>query len=113
MTLAEHHCRDGAAALDEASTVALLDQVPAWTIADGTLLRRYRFPNWQASLDFVNAISDMVEQQNHHPLLTMTFTSCELGFTTHSTGNALSLNDFICAARADAIYQTGLPGNTP
>ncbi len=110
MTLAAQHCRDGAPALDDAAIASLLADVPAWRVADGALRRSYRFPNWQASLDFVNAVSNMVEQENHHPLLTMTYTSCELGFITHSAGNALSLNDFICAARADAIYQTGSPG---
>ena len=111
MRLSEQQCSDGACALDAASIAALHAEVPGWTIDEVTLRRTYRFPNWQASLDFVNAVSNMVEQQNHHPLLTMTYTSCELGFTTHSAGNALSLNDFICAARADAIYQTGLPGS--
>ena len=111
MRLTEQHCTDGAGALDAANIAELHAEVPAWTIDGVTLRRSYRFPNWHASLDFVNAVSNMVEQQNHHPLLTMTYTSCELGFTTHSAGNALSLNDFICAARADAIYQTGLPGS--
>ncbi|MDB5962713.1 MAG: hypothetical protein JWP59_4007 [Massilia sp.] len=111
MMLGEQHCSDRAPALDAAAITSLQAQVPAWSIAEHALRRTYRFPNWHASLDFVNAVSNMVEQENHHPLLTMTYTSCELDFTTHSAGNALSLNDFICAARADAIYQTGLPGS--
>jgi len=113
MSLTEQHCVDGAGPLDAERIAELQQQVPAWRVSDRTLRRSYRFPNWQASIDFVNAVSNMVEQENHHPLLTMTFTSCELGFTTHSAGNALSINDFICAARADAIYQTGLPGSAP
>jgi 4a-hydroxytetrahydrobiopterin dehydratase len=32
---------------------------------------------------------------------------CTVAYTTHSAGGALSDNDFICAARADAIYLQG------
>jgi 4a-hydroxytetrahydrobiopterin dehydratase len=103
--IAGQHCVDGAPALDEAAIAGAMADVPEWRIEQAALVRRYSFPNWQASLAFVNAVSSMVEQENHHPLLTMTYTSCELRFTTHSAGNALSLNDFICAARADVLYE--------
>ena len=103
--IAAEQCVDGASALAASDIARLAGQVPDWSVADHTLLRRYRFANWQAGLAFVNAVSAMVEQQNHHPLLTMTYTYCELAFTTHSAGNTLTRNDFICAARADALYQ--------
>ncbi len=103
--IAQQDCIDGAPALDAAAIADLLLEVPGWRVVDAALVRRYKLKNWQASLAFVNAISLMVEQQNHHPLLTMTYTYCELAFTTHSAGNVLSLNDFICAARADAVYR--------
>jgi len=104
MSLLTTQSTDGAPALDEASITALLPQVPAWSATDATLRRRFTFPNWQAGLAFANAVSVMIEQQNHHPVLTLAYTSCELAFTTHSAGHQISLNDFICAARADAIY---------
>jgi 4a-hydroxytetrahydrobiopterin dehydratase len=103
--IGDQHCVDGAAALDGAAIAALLADVPDWRVAGQSLIRRYKFANWQAGLAFVNTVSTMVEQQNHHPLLTMTYTYCELAFTTHSAGSTLSLNDFLCAARADALYQ--------
>lgn len=112
MSLAEHDCIAGAPALDGAALAALLPQLPAWHVVDHALQRRYRLADWQAGLAFVNAISAMVEQQNHHPILTMRYTSCDLSFTTDSAGQRLTLNDFICAARADALYAS-LAGARP
>jgi 4a-hydroxytetrahydrobiopterin dehydratase len=104
MSLITEHCIDGAPALDEASVTALLSQVPAWSATGATLRRSFAFRDWNAGLAFTNAVSSMVEQQNHHPVLTLSYRACELAFTTHSAGHQISLNDFICAARADAIY---------
>lgn len=102
---AAEKCVDGAPALGAAAIDALLPQVPQWQVDAATLVRRYTFANWQAALAFANAAGAMVEQQNHHPVLTMSYTYCELRFTTHSAGNTVTRNDFICAARADALYQ--------
>ena len=41
---------------------------------------------------------------SHHPELLVTYKACRVSYTTHSAGGAVSLNDFVCAARADAIY---------
>ena len=103
--MAAEHCVDGAAALDAAAIAVLLAELPQWRVIDNALLRRYPCANWQAGLAFVNAVSAMVEQQNHHPVLTMSYTYCELRFTTHSAGNTVTRNDFICAARADALFE--------
>ena len=104
MSLLTAQSADRAPALDEASITALLPEIPAWSATDATLRRRFAFPNWEAGLAFANAVSTMIEAQNHHPVLTLSYTACELAFTTHSAGHQISLNDFICAARADAIY---------
>ena len=103
--MAAEHCVDGAAALDTAAINTLLAELPQWRVEHHELLRRYPFANWQAGLAFANAVSAMVEQQNHHPILSMSYTFCELRFTTHSAGNTLTRNDFICAARADALFE--------
>jgi 4a-hydroxytetrahydrobiopterin dehydratase len=104
MSLTTQHCIDGAPALDEASITALLPQIPDWSATGATLRRSFAFKDWGEGLAFANAVSGMVAQQNHHPVLTLSYRTCELAFTTHSAGHQISLNDFICAARADAIY---------
>ena len=107
--LSDQHCIHGAAALDPATVQARLLDVPEWQAIDGSIARDYSFPNYRATIAFVNAIAAMAEEQNHHPEMTVGYRRCTVAYTTHSAGGALSDNDFICAARADAIYVQG-PG---
>jgi 4a-hydroxytetrahydrobiopterin dehydratase len=107
MNLLERHCIHGAPALDPQAIPALLAQVPGWQAIDGTIARDYSFADYRATIAFVNAVAAMAEQQNHHPELTVGYRRCTVAYTTHSAGGALSENDFICAARIDALYAQG------
>lgn len=107
MTLLDQHCTHGAPALDTATIQARLREVPEWQATDGIIAREFTFANYGATIAFVNAIAAMAEQQNHHPEMTVGYRRCTVAYTTHSAGGALSENDFICAARADAIYVQG------
>lgn len=104
MTFLDQHCIHGAPALDPAAIRARLAEVPAWQAIDGSIAREYRFPDYRATIAFVNAVASMAEAENHHPELTVAWRRCTVAYTTHSAGGALSDNDFICAAKADALY---------
>ncbi len=104
MSLNDQHCIHGAAALDPATIMARLAEVPEWQAVDGSIARDYTFGSYRATIAFVNAIAGMAEDQNHHPEMTVGYRRCTLAYTTHSAANALSENDFICAAKADALY---------
>jgi 4a-hydroxytetrahydrobiopterin dehydratase len=104
MKLLDQHCIHGAPALDPATIRARLLDVPVWQAIDGTIARDYTFADYRATIAFVNAVAGMAEDQNHHPEMTVGYRRCTVAYTTHSAGGALSENDFICAARADAIY---------
>ena len=103
MNLADQQCRHAVAALDAPAIDALLPQVPGWTLEDGKLRRSFAFRDYHQTIDFVNHLAEMVHQQDHHPELTVTYNRCVVRFNTHSVGG-ISANDFICAARASAIY---------
>jgi len=104
MSLLDQHCTHGAAALDPDLIRARLGEVPAWQAIDGTIAREYAFPDYRATIVFVNAVAGMAEAENHHPDMTVGYRRCLLAYTTHSAGGALTDNDFICAAKADALY---------
>ena len=40
--------------------------------------------------------------EDHHPDLVVSYSRCVVRFNTHSVGG-ISINDFICAAKADAL----------
>jgi 4a-hydroxytetrahydrobiopterin dehydratase len=102
--LLERHAAHGAPALDDASVEALMPSVPDWRIDGNHLVREFTFRDYHETIAFVNALAWMVHREDHHPVLSVAYRSCTTSWTTHSAGNRLSENDFICAAKADAIY---------
>jgi 4a-hydroxytetrahydrobiopterin dehydratase len=104
MNLWEHNCVDGATALNEAAIAALLTQVPNYRRQGDMIVAEYDFPDWKHTFAFATAVSAMVEKQNHHPDLAMGYFYCELTFTTHSADDNLTMNDFICASRANVLF---------
>jgi 4a-hydroxytetrahydrobiopterin dehydratase len=82
----------------------LLAQVPGWQVDGGRLVREYLFRDYHETIEFVNALAFMVHREDHHPDLHVAYRRCTASWTTHSAGHRVSENDFICAAKADAIY---------
>ncbi|HOX88516.1 MAG TPA: 4a-hydroxytetrahydrobiopterin dehydratase [Burkholderiaceae bacterium] len=102
------HCRplEGSAALDASAVQAQLGVLPAWRLHDGALERSYALRNYHETIAFVNALAWIVHAEDHHPDLAVSYARCTVRFNTHSVGG-ISLNDFICAAKADAVYAAG------
>jgi 4a-hydroxytetrahydrobiopterin dehydratase len=83
----------------------LLDQLHrGWQLdTESRFIRReYRFRNFQHTMGFVNAIAWIANTADHHPDLEVGYDYCNVRFTTHAIAG-LSENDFICAARIDAL----------
>ena len=98
------HCRPTTAALDGAEAARLLSLLPGWAIDHGRLLRSYTFKNYYHTMTFVNALAYLSHNEDHHPEMTVSYNTCIVRYDTHSA-HGLSNNDFICAAKADALYQ--------
>jgi 4a-hydroxytetrahydrobiopterin dehydratase len=104
MKLEQRHCTRQGVTLDEAAIATLLHEVPGWSVADNVLARTFTLPDYRATIAFVNAVATLAEHEDHHPEMTVGYTTCRVSWTTHSAGSALSDNDFICAAKANALY---------
>jgi 4a-hydroxytetrahydrobiopterin dehydratase len=83
---------------------ALNAQVPEWSVVeDGqAITRTFRFPDYYRTMAFVNALAYVAHEQDHHPDLGVHYDRCVVRYSTHDVGG-LSDNDFICAAKADAL----------
>jgi 4a-hydroxytetrahydrobiopterin dehydratase len=99
------HCRplEGHAAMGAEQITAQLAVLPDWRHVDGAICRVYRFADYFDTIAFVNALAHMIHREDHHPDLVVGYNRCEVRFNTHSVGG-VSENDFICAAKADAIF---------
>lgn len=98
------NCTSSPAALDAQGVASLLAQLDGWSVNGPRIERRYALRDYHETIAFVNALAWMTHQQDHHPDLAVTYNSCTVSYCTHSAGGNLTNNDFICAAKADALY---------
>jgi 4a-hydroxytetrahydrobiopterin dehydratase len=98
------HCREiKGTAMSDADVVAQLGVLDRWAVDGDALTKTYRFKNYYETLAFVNALAYIVHREDHHPDLHVGYNRCEVRYNTHSV-NGISENDFISAAKADALY---------
>lgn len=100
-------CEGGVPALGEAASKELLKQLkPEWMLIDGgkILATTYRFRDFVETMNFVNKIAAVAEEEQHHPDLTISYNNLGVELSTHAIGG-LSENDFILAAKIDELQK--------
>ena len=95
-------CEGGVAPYNPEQTKQLLKQLKGWIVEDGKLVKLYAFKNFHETMAFVNAHAWISHREDHHPDLQVGYNKCRVEYSTHAIGG-LSENDFICAAKADAL----------
>jgi 4a-hydroxytetrahydrobiopterin dehydratase len=96
-------CEGGVAPLTPEDVGNLLMQLEGWEYANGVIAKTYAFKNHYQTLAFVNATAWISHREDHHPDLTVGYDKCRVEYSTHAI-NGLSENDFICAAKIDALF---------
>ncbi len=104
MSLAEQRCRalEGHSAMSVAEVDRHLRDAPGWSLVDGAIEKTCRFDDYHRTMAFVNAVAWIAHREDHHPDIAFGYNRCTLRFNTHSVGG-ISVNDFICAAKVDAL----------
>ncbi len=97
-------CEGGVAPLNERQAAELLRALDGWGLSDDgrEIHKEFRFKNFYRTMSFVNAVAHIANTEGHHPDLEIAYSRCLVRYTTHAIGG-LSDNDFICAARIDAL----------
>jgi 4a-hydroxytetrahydrobiopterin dehydratase len=98
-------CPPGTAPLDAGQARKLLTGLDkGWRLTDDvkSLRRAFAFEDFHRTMAFVNAIAWIAHAEDHHPDFEVGYNYCRVVFSTHSVGG-LSDNDFICAAKIDAL----------
>jgi len=105
-------CEGGIAPLAPAEIAPLLAGLQGWDYFDKLsggyraapiISKTFTFNNYYETLAFVNAVAWLSHREDHHPDMTVGYKTCRIEYTTHAIGG-LSLNDFICAAKVDALF---------
>jgi 4a-hydroxytetrahydrobiopterin dehydratase len=97
-------CEGGTKPFSAEEAKQLLKTLKGWSIEGGKLAKTYSFKNYYETMAFVNALAWISHREDHHPDLGVHYNKCRVEYSTHAIGG-LSENDFICAAKADALFE--------
>ena len=95
-------CEGGVPPLTDDEAAQLLATLEGWERKDNLISKTYKFKNYYETTAFVNATAWISHREDHHPDLAVGYNQCRVRYTTHAIGG-LSENDFICAAKIDAL----------
>jgi 4a-hydroxytetrahydrobiopterin dehydratase len=75
-----------------------------WKVSNDNLflIREYKFKNWIKTINFINQISVVAENLNHHPNVSFTYGFCEVKIQTHAVNGITNL-DFKLAEKINEI----------
>ena len=100
-------------ALSPEAATALLKEIQGWKIVDRngvpSLSKSYKFSDFSAALSFTNRVGQQAEDQDHHPAILTEWGQVTVSWWTHFA-HGLHRNDFIMAARTEAVYQSFFSG---
>ena len=101
-------CKAGAPVVTGPEMDKLMPQIPDWRVTEEfgvkRLIRTYKFPNFVEALSFTNKVGELAESAGHHPALITEWGKVTVSWWTHKI-KGLHRNDFIMAARTDAIIK--------
>ena len=100
-------CEGGVPSLDLSEIHKFQKKVDGWDVKKNEkqiyfLEKKFKFKNFINSQDFINKVSEISENENHHPDILFGWGYAKIFITTHAI-EGLSQNDFILAAKIDQI----------
>jgi len=96
-------CSSTTPKLSEEEIEKLLAEYPLWRREGAIITRKFTAKNWQCAADFFFQLSSVAEEEGHHPDFKLSnYREVQVDLTTHAIG-ALSMYDFILAAKIDKI----------
>ncbi len=97
-------CEGGVPPMSLGEATKNLAEIKDWRLIDGKKIEKeFKFKDFKEAMSFVNKVADLAESEGHHPdIIVHGWNKVRLELSTHAIGG-LSENDFIMAAKADAI----------
>jgi 4a-hydroxytetrahydrobiopterin dehydratase len=97
-------CEGGVPKLKEEQIKELMNSIDSgWSVIENIKIKKeFRFVNFVHTMEFVNKVAVLSEEEGHHPDLAVSYGKCDIVIWTHTLGG-LSENDFILAAKIDTL----------
>jgi 4a-hydroxytetrahydrobiopterin dehydratase len=103
-------CRKDAPTVTDAELAEFHRQVSDWDIVELDGIKRLRrvfsVDDFAQALGFTKKVGELAEEEGHHPALLTEWGRTTVTWWTHKI-KGLHRNDFIMAAKTDALYQPG------
>jgi 4a-hydroxytetrahydrobiopterin dehydratase len=98
-------CESGVFPLDLSEIHKYQKKIDGWDVKKNNkeiffLEKSFKFKNFKISQNFINKVSEISENENHHPDISFGWGYAKVTITTHAI-EGLSENDFILAAKID------------
>ena len=97
-------CEGGIDPLSPEQVRPMLKGLAGWSQEGKAIAKTYRFKNYFETMAFVNAAAWISHREDHHPDMLVGYNQCRVTYITHAI-DGLSENDFICAAKLDALFE--------
>ena len=96
-------CRGGVPPLKGDELSKLTSEIAGWEVVNEHHLRKeYKFGDFAKTLEFVNRVGQLAEEQWHHPDTCFGWGRAEITIWTHKI-DGLTESDFILAAKIDML----------
>jgi len=97
-------CEGDIAPLDQKEVSEYLKHIrDDWKVLENNKISRdYSFVNYKHTMDFVNKVADLAEEEGHHPVMHVYYGKVIIELWTHAI-MGLSENDFILASKIDKL----------
>ncbi len=99
-------CQKGSPALEANEISEMIGGLHGWESDGEEIKKTFKFENYYQTMAFVNAVAWVSHREDHHPDLEVGYNRCVVRYSTHAV-NGLSENDFICAAKVEALMGLG------
>lgn len=67
-------------------------------------MRRFTFPDYKQTIQFVNQVAEVAERLKHHPKMTVSWGEVTIALWTHSE-SAITDKDYLLAKEIDTLTQ--------
>lgn len=105
--LTQKHCKPcegGVPPLTQPEIDEQMKKLQGWEQEGKLIAKTYSFKDYYQTMSFVNATAWISNREDHHPDIVVSYNKCRVSYMTHAI-DGLSENDFICAAKIDALLE--------
>ena len=88
--------------LTEEQISVSLGRIPGWKHEDSKLCKTYQLPSFRSAVEWVSAIADLAEKENHHPELLIRFRKVTVTLSTHDK-SGITGKDFLLAEQIEKL----------